>query len=291
VEVALGGVVAAVVAGLVTLWTQRRQRAAGRALLNRELEHQTREALRRTYAELLVAQRRSREASLRLAEAGGAAAAEPLAAEAVAAHAEFIDRYHQLNLDSSREMWLEARGLRDVLGRMLELGRAGRTAECKRVAKVARDARQNLERSFRNRLGYEGHQARRKLGKFDKVDRVTRSSRSPVPGEPSHFEVGVADAMKARRFYGELLGWSYETTRADDAWIETGGVRGGVHGEDADSTIVLYFSVPDLDDAALRVRELGGEAPDPGEADPSGRYAQCRDDQGVVFGLHQPPAY
>jgi hypothetical protein len=108
-------------------------------------------------------------------------------------------------------------------------------------------------------------------------------------GQPSHFELGVADARRTRRFYGELLGWSFETTRADDAWIETGGLRGGVHGDDDAATIVLYFSVPDLDDAVRRVRELGGEAPDPDPPGASGRYAHCRDDQGVVFGLHQPP--
>jgi hypothetical protein len=34
----------------------------------------------------------------------------------------------------------------------------------------------------------------------------------PLAGEPSHFEVGVRDAARAKAFYGELLDWSFETT-------------------------------------------------------------------------------
>ena len=110
-----------------------------------------------------------------------------------------------------------------------------------------------------------------------------------MPGEPSHFEVGVPDARRGKAFYGELLGWSFETTTGENAWIETTGARGGLHGDDATSNIVLYFSVPDIDAAVRRVRELGGEADEPGPLDIGGRFTPCRDDQGVAFGLHQPP--
>ena len=50
-----------------------------------ELEHQTRAALRETYADLLVAQRRSREASLALADAGGRGNSSSLAESATSA--------------------------------------------------------------------------------------------------------------------------------------------------------------------------------------------------------------
>ncbi len=109
-----------------------------------------------------------------------------------------------------------------------------------------------------------------------------------LTGQPSHFEVGVPDAERAKAFYGDLLGWTFETTSGADAWIQTGGVRGGLHGDDDATTIVVYFSVLDIDAAVIRVRELGGQADDPGPADPSGRYLECRDDQGLVFGLHEP---
>jgi uncharacterized protein len=108
-----------------------------------------------------------------------------------------------------------------------------------------------------------------------------------VAGDPSHFELGVPDARRAKAFYGGLLGWSFETTQGENAWIETGGVRGGLHGED-EPNLVVYFRVDDIEEAVRRVRELGGEAHDAGPADIGGRFTTCRDDQGVEFGLHQP---
>jgi predicted enzyme related to lactoylglutathione lyase len=109
-----------------------------------------------------------------------------------------------------------------------------------------------------------------------------------MAGQPSHFELGVPDAARAKRFYGELLGWAFETTHGENAWVDTGGVRGGVHGGDDERRVVLYLRVDDVDEAVRRVRELGGDAADPGPAGPGGRFVSCRDDQGVEFGLHEP---
>jgi uncharacterized protein len=109
-----------------------------------------------------------------------------------------------------------------------------------------------------------------------------------MAGEPSHFELGVKDAARAKAFYGELLGWSFETTTGENAWIHTEGVRGGLHGDDDASNIVVYFNVPDIEAAVRRVRDLGGQAEDAEPADTGGRFTTCRDDQGVEFGLHQP---
>jgi uncharacterized protein len=108
-----------------------------------------------------------------------------------------------------------------------------------------------------------------------------------VAGEPSHFELGVPDAARAKAFYGELFGWSFTATGGENAWIETPGVRGGLHEGDEASNIVVYFGVDDIEAAARRVRELGGTADEPGPAEKGGRFASCRDDQGVAFGLHQ----
>jgi predicted enzyme related to lactoylglutathione lyase len=99
-----------------------------------------------------------------------------------------------------------------------------------------------------------------------------------MAGEPSHFELGVPDARRAKAFYGELLGWRFVTTAGENAWIETNGVRGGVHGEDDDASVQVYFSVDDIEAAVSRVRELGGDAGEPGPEESSGRYVSCRDD-------------
>jgi gas vesicle protein len=139
------------------------------AHLQRNLEHQTREALREGYTLVLVTQRRCREACLQLAEDGGAKCSPELAAEAKAAHDEFLDAYHMLNLDSTKQMWEEVRGLRHVLDDMLDYAEKGR--DVKELGELARDARQNLERMFRERLGYQPHQDRQPLGKkYDKVE-------------------------------------------------------------------------------------------------------------------------
>ena len=110
-----------------------------------------------------------------------------------------------------------------------------------------------------------------------------------MAGEPSHFELGAPDAERAKAFYGDLLGWTFRTTTGANAWIDTPGVRGGLHGDDDAASIVVYFRVRDIDAAVARVRELGGQTGEPGPSEESGRYVSCRDDQGVVFGLHQPP--
>jgi hypothetical protein len=160
-------VVAGGVAGIVALATQHLTQRHQTNLLTRELEHQTRAALRQTYDKLLVAQRRSREASLRFATststADPSARDEALRAEATAAHVAFIEHYHQLNLDANREMWIDARGLRNVLDDMLKAAQAGEADRAKELVKPARAARQNLERSFRARLGHDVLQERKPL--------------------------------------------------------------------------------------------------------------------------------
>jgi hypothetical protein len=110
-----------------------------------------------------------------------------------------------------------------------------------------------------------------------------------MAGQPSHIEIGVPDTDRAQRFYGELLGWSFEAT-GHGARVGTGGLPAGLHGFDGPSTIQVFYAVPDLDVAAKRVVELGGEVDEMGEEGESGRWLySCRDDQGVPFGLHEPP--
>jgi predicted enzyme related to lactoylglutathione lyase len=109
-------------------------------------------------------------------------------------------------------------------------------------------------------------------------------------GAPSHVEIGVPDADRARSFYGELLGWGFESTE-NGARAETGGLPVGLHRYEGPSSIQVFYAVPDLDAAAKQVVELGGEVDEAGEEGESGRWLySCRDDQGVPFGLHEPPA-
>jgi hypothetical protein len=184
------GLLAGAAAAAVTLLTQFFTRRHQMNLLNRELEHQARAALRQTYGELLIAQRRSREASLQLAAAprtigdDDSSARDALTTAAIAAHSEFLERYHRLNLDASRTMWIEARGLRDVLDAMLKAAKEGEAIEVEQLGKAARHARQNLEGSFRLRLGYERLQGRKPLPEpFDKGVTKRRANQAAEPGQ------------------------------------------------------------------------------------------------------------
>jgi uncharacterized protein len=109
-----------------------------------------------------------------------------------------------------------------------------------------------------------------------------------MPGEPSYVELGIPDVEAARRFYGSLLGWAPSEVGAGGQ-VETRTLPIGIHGNDPEALFELFFTVDDLDAAAAQVIELGGsvlgEINDSGEF---GRWVECRDDQGVRFGLRQP---
>ena len=115
-------------------------------------------------------------------------------------------------------------------------------------------------------------------------------------GEPTFFEIGVADTVRARAFYSGLFGWRLEPGPSAGGYrISTPTIPGGMHGSDEEAGALVFFGVPDLEAAMARVRDLGGHAEalesraDETREDTFGRFALCRDDQGFPFGLHQPP--
>ena len=110
-----------------------------------------------------------------------------------------------------------------------------------------------------------------------------------MDGEISYIEVGSGDAAATARFLTDLFGWSFTPMGdAGDGWFQTPGIRAGLHGNDPAHGIVPYFRVPDIEAAAARVRELGGEVEGVSEEEAGfGRFCNCRDSQGLRFGLHQ----
>ena len=118
-----------------------------------------------------------------------------------------------------------------------------------------------------------------------------------MTGELTFFELGVEDAGKGRAFYEALFGWKFEPgPSGGGGWgIAAPNVAGGMHGGDKEATPYLFFGVDDIEAAAEKVRELGGEIDDmdmDGDEEMTakfGRFKLCRDDQGSRFGLHQPP--
>ena len=113
-----------------------------------------------------------------------------------------------------------------------------------------------------------------------------------MQGDISFFELGVPDVDRARTFWSSLVGWEFPPTGvAGQVSVSTPSGVGGVHGDDAGAELISYVEVDDIDAAVARVRELGGTAEDARMEEPGfGRFTQAVDDQGVAFGLHQPPA-
>jgi predicted enzyme related to lactoylglutathione lyase len=118
-----------------------------------------------------------------------------------------------------------------------------------------------------------------------------------MAGELTFFELGVEDAERGRAFYEALFGWTFEPGPSGGGGfgITAPNVAGGMHGGDKGAMPYVFFGVDDIDAAADRVRELGGEIEDMDlEGDDAtvakfGRFRLCKDDQGSRFGLHQPP--
>jgi uncharacterized protein len=86
-----------------------------------------------------------------------------------------------------------------------------------------------------------------------------------------HFEIIGEDPVALRRFYRELLGWTFEIGDAtSDAVSEpgnygfvdgatTGGINGGVGGGEAHAAQVLFYvGVPDVEAALQAAERLGG---------------------------------
>ena len=76
---------------------------------------------------------------------------------------------------------------------------------------------------------------------------------------------------------------------AGGGWFQAPSMRVGLHGDDPQPQVYVFFEVPHLEEAMALVREAGGEA-DPLTSEPDfGRFSNCRDPQGIRFGLHEVP--
>ena len=103
-------------------------------------------------------------------------------------------------------------------------------------------------------------------------------------GEVSYLEIGSKDAEISQSFFAKVFAWPFR----DDAWFQTPTVKAGLHGDDPTPQIYVFFRVTDIAAAALRVAAAGGKAEDITEQLGFGRFCNCSDPQGIVFGLHEP---
>ena len=109
--------------------------------------------------------------------------------------------------------------------------------------------------------------------------------------ELSLVEFPADDPDRARLFWEGLLGEPLTEREPDEGrgrQTRSAAVAVGIHERGpgpGDRVSLPYFTVDDVGEALVRVRELGGEVIHPGE-----RWAICRDSEGSPFGLARATA-
>jgi predicted enzyme related to lactoylglutathione lyase len=120
----------------------------------------------------------------------------------------------------------------------------------------------------------------------------------PAPG---YFEIHADDIARARKFYGEVFGWSFKKFDGSDTeyWhIEThepGAMRGGLLGRpgtctpgQAPNAYVVTLGVPSIDDYLRKATAAGAIIALAKWAIPGiGWQAYLIDTEKNIFGLHQ----
>lgn len=133
----------------------------------------------------------------------------------------------------------------------------------------------------------------------DALDVLLTSERSRAAAEGAddgaavvHFEIGVRDGDRSRRFYSQLFGWAIDVDdRNGYGMVRTGsysGIGGGIIAAPpgAPSWVTIYVAVRDLDTALGRARELGGRTvTEPTDIASGMAFAMFADPDGNVIGL------
>jgi hypothetical protein len=113
-------------------------------------------------------------------------------------------------------------------------------------------------------------------------------------------DLNTPDAEKAAGFYGEWLGWTYDTGKDGYRHIINGTAKedmiGGVPPQmhappGTPAHWMAYFHVADCKSSAAKAAQLGGSTIMPADVMPDvGTLAVLADPQGAVFALYQPLA-
>jgi predicted enzyme related to lactoylglutathione lyase len=121
-------------------------------------------------------------------------------------------------------------------------------------------------------------------------DQAQSGARAPRPGDIGYASLWIPDIGRAAAFYAAVFGWAYEPSHNPRA-RQVPGVAPpqGLWGGQPRSTLFCSYVVDDAVAAAARVRAAGGQAGDPIER-PYGVVAECTDNQGTRFAVHQYPA-
>jgi predicted enzyme related to lactoylglutathione lyase len=107
-------------------------------------------------------------------------------------------------------------------------------------------------------------------------------------------ELATTDVARVKSFFGELVGWSYQTdpagyTTITNAGRATGGIREqAMDQRDGTPAWLPYFEVKGSEVAARRALQLGARGAAPSTDSPLGRLAVITDPQGAEFAVLEP---
>ena len=118
-------------------------------------------------------------------------------------------------------------------------------------------------------------------------------SATKAPVEPGYLTYQSADLDKAKAFFGQLFGWDIQAGSMGDGYGHVGNTQFpmGFMPAGEGEPVTVYFRVDDIEPYATQIEALGGRVLSRNDY-ASGGNAECEDDQGFRFQLHQPaPGY
>jgi predicted enzyme related to lactoylglutathione lyase len=123
-----------------------------------------------------------------------------------------------------------------------------------------------------------------------------QSTRQPnfKPGDLCHFELPVRNQERAKAFYGKVFGWTFQQGPSSNYTIfKTPGsvVGGGLFTPDPNMPyrVTNYLCVDSIDEAAAKIKELGGKiVKDKEPVQGYGTMLHFEDPEGNLVALWKP---
>ena len=112
-------------------------------------------------------------------------------------------------------------------------------------------------------------------------------------GEFSHIEFPADDVERAKSFYSNVFGWSFEAMDGFEGYFlytaGPGGLGGGIglRGTNVPAAVRNYIGVDDVDSAVAKVEASGGSVVVPKTDIGFGWYAAVKDTEGNEIGLYK----
>jgi uncharacterized glyoxalase superfamily protein PhnB len=109
------------------------------------------------------------------------------------------------------------------------------------------------------------------------------------PVELAYVHMPTRNLEQAKQFFSALFAWRFESGARGEGYGHIANTHQLMGMNEFDEEIQLSFQVDDLDAYVQKLEDLGGRVLDR-RTIPVGELANCEDDQGFRFALHQPSA-